>query len=196
MKKLILAGGAAVALAAVPALAIQQDNARQAQPMTRADVQTRIQTQFAKADADRDGFVTKAEAEARIGAAREQRQAKRGERRAEMFARLDANRDGSLSREEFAAPKVRTGEERAKRRAHRGMRGGKQGGMMMGGFGARFFERADIDKDGRVSLAEASARSLARFDRADANKDGTVTDEERRAARKTFRHQRQTQPNG
>lgn len=197
MKTFIYAGAAIAALAAMPALAVQQAPVRpapQAQPMTRATVQTMVQTHFAQADADRDGFVTKAEAEASIGAMRARRQTMRAERRDDRFARLDANGDGSISRAEFDAPRAERSADRAVRKAQRAerradrmeRRGDRRHrvAMRMGGrFGANFFERADSDKDGRISLAEATAHPLARFDRIDANKDGTVSIEERRAMR-------------
>jgi Ca2+-binding EF-hand superfamily protein len=112
-----------------------------------------------------------------------------------LFARLDANGDGSISRAEFDARPER-GPARQERRGNRMERRGERGGMMGAGFGARMFERADADKDGRISIAEATARPLAMFDRADANKDGTVTLEERRAAWQAVRAQRQARPNG
>ena len=48
----------------------------------------------------------------------------------------------------------------------------------LGGSAAQVIGRLDSDHDGRVSPAEASARTLADFDRADANHDGTVTEAE------------------
>jgi hypothetical protein len=41
----------------------------------------------------------------------------------------------------------------------------------------------DLDRDGRVSLAEATRFRLERFDRIDANDDGRISIEERQAAR-------------
>ena len=56
-------------------------------------------------------------------------------------------------------------------------------GMMPGGFGGdRWFDRADANKDGKVSLAEASAGPLAMFDRVDTNHDGKISPEERSIA--------------
>ena len=90
-----------------------------------------------------------------------------------MFDKIDTNKDGQISRAEFDAH-------------HAGMKGeGKGGhGMGMGGHrdGMEMFERADANADGKLTLAEASAKVLDMFDKADANKDGTVTPEERRAA--------------
>jgi hypothetical protein len=58
------------------------------------------------------------------------------------------------------------------------------------GFGAHMFTMADLNKDGRVSLAEAQQLALQHFDRADLNHDGTLTREERRQARQQLRAQR------
>lgn len=69
------------------------------------------------------------------------------------------------------------------KRMHGGMR---HGGMMMG---RDLFTKADANKDGKVTLSEATGKALEMFDRADANKDGTVTPEERRAARKSWMEQ-------
>jgi Ca2+-binding EF-hand superfamily protein len=187
---------AAVTLAATPSLAQPGPARGFAQPLTRAAVETQVQARFGRLDANRDGFVTQAEAQAAAEARRGERQARRGERRAELFARLDANRDGSISREEFdnrsalgRGERAEGRGERAGRRAgrmeHRGHRMGRRGGggMMAGGFGARAFEAMDANRDGRVSLAEASSRALSRFDRVDANRDGTISREERQAVR-------------
>ena len=215
MKKFILAGVALTALAALPAAAQPRADgpARNAGPLTRASVQAAVQARFAKVDADHDGYVTRAEADARAAEAREQRQARmeqnrerrterRAERRAGRFDRIDTDKNGSISRSEFEAHASARAERRAERRGPGGaMRGGRgmrharmmrhRGpGAMAGRFGGAMFERMDSDHDGRVSLAEASARALEMFDRADANRDGTVTLEERRAAMQRFRQDR------
>lgn len=202
MKKFALAAGVLVALAAVPALAQPAGSFRgPAQPLTRADVQARTQAQFARADTDRDGFVTQAEAEARAEVARADRRERRaerlgnrGERRARVFARLDANGDGMISRAEFDARAAQRGDRaerrgfRAERRAARMERRGQRGGFAA--LGQRRFENTDADRDGRISLAEAQARALARFERLDADRDGRVTREERLRAREERRGRR------
>jgi hypothetical protein len=194
MKKLALAGVAAAALIAIPVLAQQTEHrGPMAGPMTRAAVQAKVQAHFAKVDANRDGFVTQEEARAGREGMRAERQERRGEARGEMFARLDADHDGSISRAEFdARPALGKGgraERKANRMERRAMRGGQRGAMM-GRMGGRGFEMLDADKDGKVSMAEASGRALAMFDRVDANRDGTIAPEERRAAREAMRARR------
>jgi Ca2+-binding EF-hand superfamily protein len=192
MKQIVYAGAALAALAAVPALA-QPDagRARSAEPLTRAAVQARVQARFARADADRDGFVTQDEVRARAEARRGERQERSGERREARFDRLDANHDGSISRAEFdARPAFRGGERQGARGERRGEgfahRGGRPGGPM-GGFGGRAFAAMDLDHDGRVALAEANRAAFERFDRLDSDRDGTISQSERQAGREAFR---------
>ncbi len=159
--------------------------------MTRADVQTRVQAQFVKRDANRDGFLTAEELTRRgatpDGAMRVRRMG--GERAARdpnaAFDRLDANRDGSISRAEFTSAREVRIEKRVvvngqrQPGAMRGMRQGGGGTMM----GAAMLRMADTDRDGRVSLAEATSGALRHFDMIDANRDGRITPEERAAGR-------------
>ena len=179
MKKLVFAGAALAALVAVPVLAQPGPGSRgaNAQPLTRSAVEAQVQARFARLDADRDGFVTQAEAkagaEARRGdrqAKRAERQAQRGERRADLFARLDTDRNGSISRQEFDTRPKLSREDRAERRAERGgRRGGRMahrgprrgGGMMAAGFGARAFTALDARRDGfEVSVVEDACRAI------------------------------------
>ncbi|MDT9599455.1 EF-hand domain-containing protein [Sphingosinicella rhizophila] len=180
MKKFALAG---IAIAAtLPAFAQQAAPARPVP--TRAAVQTSIQAEFAKVDVNKDGFVTEAEAKAATDAARAEFQALRTESRAELFAKLDTNKDGSLSRSEFEKPPAAG---KSDRRAQRQRRGSAMAGLM---FAPTRFRAMDSNKDGKVSLAEASARALARFDRIDADRDGTISPTEGRSARGAGRQQR------
>jgi hypothetical protein len=188
MKKSVFFGAAAAVLLAAPAVAQpQRDGGR---VIDRAQFESRVQAMFARIDADRDGFVTQAEAEAARAAVRAQRQEQRGERRQALFARLDADGNGVISRAEFEAPRgPRAGGERGERRAqgfHRrgpGLAGRGQRGGMQGGFGAQGFAGMDADRDGRVSLAEATRARLERFDRLDANDDGRISRDEVQAMR-------------
>ena len=157
---------------------------------TRTEVVAKVQQHFATLDANRDGFLTKDEAEAGRKVMKERVRTKVGERRTERrdpntaFDRLDGNKDGEISREEFAQHREQRIERRVERKAgtpgapggRHGMRMHRFGGMM----GGHMFTMADANKDGRVSLQEATDAAARHFDMADANRDGQVTREERR----------------
>ena len=179
--------------------------------MTRGEVQAMVQTRFARVDANRDGFVTDAEMATMHSQMRDMKM-HHGEK-GEMpmrdpnvaFDRLDANRDGSISREEFARNRVIQIERRVEKMQHgqpgaMGMDHGKMGamqGMRHGGgggggmMGAAMLKTADANRDGKVSLAEATAGALKHFDMMDANRDGRLTPEERAAGRAQMRQMRQ-----
>jgi opacity protein-like surface antigen len=195
MKKFVFAGGALAVLGASAALAQPAQGPRNPQPLTRASLEARVDAGFARADANRDGFITLEEARSVAQARRGQRgegRAQRGERRAERFAKLDTNRDGMISRAEFDIRQI--GAERRGMRGER--RGGGQGGGMFARFGGGMFNQADANRDGRVSREEARAGALALFARMDTDRDGTVSPEERRAAREGMRAQRQARRQG
>jgi Secreted protein acidic and rich in cysteine Ca binding region/EF hand len=151
------------------------------QPMTLAAIEARIKTEFARVDANSDGFIAREEAAA-------QREKRMAEMRDRHFATLDANKDGTISRAEYDAAHglkagaddkgrgVNDGESSYKGPGHHRARG-------LAMMGDRIFDRADTDKDGRVSLNEALARPTERFKAMDANGDGTVTPDERKSAR-------------
>ncbi len=199
MKKTILFGAAAAILAVSGPVLAQPARGGGERIVTRADIQARVRDNFARVDTNRDGFVTRAEAQAVAGARRgmrAERRQDRAERRAERFAQLDANRDGVISRAEFSAPRARGDraerrqerlERRAERREHRMER---RGGRGFGGFGLRAFERQDLNRDGRLSLAEATRARIQRFERLDLNRDGRLTREERQRAREQRRDRR------
>lgn len=180
MNKRFLIAGVAVLAMAVPAVAAMHGEGQEhpaMKDMTRADVESKVKEHFAKIDADKDGTITKEEVKA-------SREAMRAERSDRHFKAMDKDGDGSISRAEFdTAHTVRDGK--------RGEWGGKRRHQvhMMGG---RMFDRADADKDGKITLAEASRAALARFDEMDTNKDGTVTAAERKEAMKAMREQWKT----
>ena len=186
---------AAAAVAAQPAQPVAPapyaSPLRVAPPQTRAAVVDKVRQHFARLDMDRDGYLTKAEAQAGRAAMKAQRRqwAGRGARGQRdpgaMFERLDANRDGAISRVEVdsgrqqrQAMRDRDGDGQPDKRM-RAMRGGG-GGMRLGG---QMFEQADLNRDSRVSLQEATEAAVRRFDSADLNRDGTLAPEERQQMR-------------
>lgn len=206
MSKYLLGGAAAAVIAMSPAIAqtvqpapapnvLIQRAPMAAKAHTRAEVGRHVQTMFARLDTNRDGYVTKAESEAargdRAGRMMKRMHARGGEavgggpNRGAMFDRLDTNRDGNISRSEFeAAPTrqerrvvIRTDRDGAGAPgAMRGMRGMRMG---MGGLRGHMFDMADANRDGRVTLQEATAAAYRHFDMADVNRDGQITREER-----------------
>jgi len=138
--------------------------------LTRAEVQTNATAMFAKMDANGDGKVDQAD-----------RAAKRTEMQAKAFERFDANR---AERGEKRAEAGEPGKRGPGMRGHHGKRGGHhgmRGGMMM---------KADANGDKAISAAEFQTAALARFDAADANKDGQVTADERQAQRAAKKEKR------
>ena len=99
------------------------------------------------------------------------------------FARVDANRDGFVTEPEMTAMHRKMREMHRKMREmkmrHEGKKGKMGGGMKAGAM----LKMADANRDGKVSLAEATTGALKHFDMMDANRDGRVTPEERAAGR-------------
>ena len=214
MKNALFVGIAAAGLIAIvpafaqtPAPAPVAPHAPMARDHTRAEVAAKVAEHFAKLDTNRDGFVTKAEADAVRGQMRAKFAENRPERikhrkeRTEMrrehsFERIDTNNDGSISRAEFDTAHAKR-DAMADRngdgmRDHRRMAGAmRKMHAGMGGFGGHMFETADANKDGRVSLQEAQGAALQRFDTADLNHDGRITREERVQRMQQVRTQRQ-----
>lgn len=177
MKKWII-GGTLAALVALPALAQMDHGERHGMaghkmraPESRTDVQARVKEHFAMVDADKDGAITKAEADGFHDRMRSEMQDR-------MFATIDTDKNGQISRAEFDAHHKDMGMHHGKGRHGHGMKHGMKDEMGA----SRMFTRSDANGDGKVTLAEAEAAALSKFDAADANKDGTVTPEERRAA--------------
>ena len=207
MSKFLLGAAAAAAVVAIsPAIAQTAQPAPnvmiQRAPMkahTRAEVGTHVRAMFERLDTNRDGYVTKAEAQAARGD-RAVRIMNRIHKRMSgdaagsaanpgaMFDKLDSNRDGTISRSEFESAHAQRQERRVVIRekrdgagapgAMRGMHGMRHGGGM-GGLGGHMFEMADANRDGRVTLQEATAAAYRHFDMADVNRDGQITREER-----------------
>ena len=79
-----------------------------------------------------------------------------------QFAVMDLNRDGAISPDEFEA-------YREKQAAM------PDQGRGLTRIGRSWFERSDVDGDGRVTPSEAQGRPLELFDMADANRDGVAS---------------------
>ncbi len=164
---------------------------------TRDEVVAKVREHFVQLDANKDGFLTKDEAEAGRKVFKERIREKLGERREHRmqrhdpkvaFDRLDTNKDGVISRDEFTKGREQRIEKRIvmREKVKGAAKSGKLGEMRMhrmgGGMGGtRMIVMADGDHDGRITLAEAEAMALKHFDEMDANHDGQVTRDERGA---------------
>jgi Ca2+-binding EF-hand superfamily protein len=210
----VLATGAAVAQTAQPTPAAPVQVAK---TITRAEVQARLAKQFARLDANHDGFITQDE----ITSADAQ-SAQKAQQRAQkfnpdaIFDRLDLNHDGKITQAEAEAAhsqhvqatgkpatahatafaglfaRADTNRDGVITRAEfdavgAQLRAHMEHAGLRHGMGSRLFAIADANKDGRVSLAEAQAAALAQFDRADVNHDGMLTPQERQQARQLMR---------
>jgi Ca2+-binding EF-hand superfamily protein len=145
----LMAQAAAATAPAAPAKAGAQPPV-----LTKATVQAQVKTTFDRIDANKDGWVDKAEAERDFDT-----NFKAAQNAA--FARFDTNKDGSISRQEFDA---RTRQPTPADRS-------------------AWLTFNDVDKNGRVALAEATAKELGQFDRLDTDRNGVLSVEERRGNR-------------
>jgi Ca2+-binding EF-hand superfamily protein len=158
---------------------------------------------FDRLDANKDGKITRDEMDAHRATMMKDHPnmpAGDGSRMNKMFDRFDANKDGAITFAEMqAAPmKARRGGD------HPGMNppasgvtaaapGAPQPGTKAWGRSAglhlfgQVFAMSDLNKDGKITLAEAQQAALTQFDKADSNHDGTVTSEEHRAAIRAWR---------
>jgi EF hand len=158
--------------------------------VTRAELDSAQGKRFQTIDANRDGFATPEE----FKAAREKEHtAHSAEMATRRFAALDADSNGQISKSEFeaAATARKDGDRRDGAHGRRGpdreFRAGGPGGRHGMGRGGPADGKPgrlgpDADADGKVSLAEFSARAVEGFTRADTNKDGVVTIAELQAA--------------
>lgn len=204
MKTLFLAGfavaavagaGPVLASAQVPAATPPAHHASPAKTVTRAEVGQKVQQHFARLDADRDGFITKAEADAGKQMRRSHRDQRMEKRGTAIFDRLDTNKDGVVTRAEaepfFAGGQVdiahvEPGDTKPRRNWD------------------ALISRHDVNRDGSISRAEFEAGRAERaqkiaqrrpaagmrhaglggrmFETADANQDGRVSLAEASAA--------------
>lgn len=164
---LLALGTAAIAqTSAAPAQAVGGMQA----PVSRADLKSRLEKQFAAADANRDGVLSVEERKAH-------RSQVRTDMRAHMFARLDADQNGAISKAEFDAAHDH-GRDKAGKRHDR--RGHGAHGMMQRHQLAEY-------RDKPIPRATFVDAGLARFDRVDTDHDGKISAAERDAARKAMR---------
>ena len=164
---------------------------------TRDQAVAKVREHFAMMDVNRDGFVAGDEMRAMRGHHRGTGDDAKERRAQTAFDWLDTNRDNMINRSEFAAGRQVRGERMGARggaptamagdRPAMGAMHRMNGGGRMGGGG--MMRMADLDKDGRVSLQEATTSALQRFDRVDTNRDGQITLEERQQ-RKAMRSKR------
>jgi hypothetical protein len=124
--------------------------------LTKAELTTHLDQRFKAIDANGNGQIEAAE----MQAAKQERQAKKAERR-------EARSGDAVGK--------RSGENRGEHRG--GKHAGKRG-------------QIDANGDGIISRAEFGARALARFDRVDANSDGVLTQEERAAMKEARKARR------
>ena len=216
MTKFLLSGAAVAALVAIapamaqtaPAASMQAPHAQHGAAMqghSRAQLGVHVAAMFQRLDANRDGVVTREESQAAKGDRSARKGGKQGgqaerranrspeqrsENRAAMFDRLDANGDGRLSRAEFTAAPARqdrrmAGRNDGQEKAAKGAKG--RGGMGRMGLGGHMFEMADANRDGRLTMPEATSAAYRHFDMADANRDGQISREERMQLRQRTR---------
>lgn len=198
-------GAAAIALAA-GGVAIAQTNSAGNRPpaadanndgnVTRAEAQAAATARFARMDANSDGRLTP-----------EDRTAARARRHGEMFTTMDSDRNGSISRTEWDAHHAQMAQNRAARAEDRGdddagehrgrghgrhgMRhGGRGGGEGREGRGMGMARAADTNNDNAVDRTEFLAAATTRFQRADTNNDGTISAAEHQAQRERMRERR------
>jgi len=148
----VIGMGTALALG-TPATAQQQQGAAAAKPITRSELMSRLDSNFAAVDANKDGSLSASELAAAQKRDLDQAQAAIRSRAQAAFQQLDTNKDGQLSVQEFSASVQVNAKETA----------------------AELMQKMDGNKDGKISADEFKGPRLAAFNRADANKDGTVT---------------------
>lgn len=161
----LLAGGAVAAVTTASSDASQTQVQAQEGPRMMRDPMMR-------ADANKDGIVTRAEMIANVDA---------------RFARMDANKDGKITAEERQAARKAMWAERGER-SGKHMRGGADKERGPGRAGRPGMKRgADANGDNIVTLEEQRAHALRRFDFVDRNGDGRIEQAESQLVREMLR---------
>jgi hypothetical protein len=155
--------------------------------ITRAEAQAGAAAMFVRMDLNHDGKLDHAD-----------RELYRQTMKTRLFERLDSDRSGQVSKAEFLADKGPgehgggpdddgpdgdgPGDAPGGHGPGKGA-GMHPGAMRMGGGMMAMAKLADTNHDGAISQAEFTAAAMQRFEAMDTNKDGQVTREEREAAR-------------
>jgi Ca2+-binding EF-hand superfamily protein len=180
--------------------------------MTREEYDNETRAMFAAWDANVDGIVDSAEAQAAISNRRDARHGGRGGHRMQRIARgYDADNDGKVTLEEVQAKvtkrfarmdldgdgKITDADLPPIMRGQKVLSGGDEG-MGRHGWGhghhhghkgrwmIRYLRGADADKDDAVTLQELQDRAAMRFARLDHNKDGVIDQADRDTMRKAM----------
>ena len=111
---------------------------------------------FDRLDANKDGAITKQEADAAQAQFLTRAKKHMAERGAKAFDKLDTNKDGQVSRQEFDAGRQAREQRQALRKPGEPLAG--KGGM---GFADRIFDVADASKDGGDSAGGSADRAPA-----------------------------------
>jgi Ca2+-binding EF-hand superfamily protein len=136
--------------------------------LTRQEAEAGTVRLFERLDGNKDGELTRVEADAGVAALRKDELGAR-------FRELDTNKDGRLTADESKLPprffdRLDTNKDHAV---------SLDEFLAQPDFGARRrefeFDRADKNKDDKVTRAEAEQAAKGRFDRVDANHDGVIT---------------------
>ncbi|MDP9423535.1 MAG: EF-hand domain-containing protein [Pseudomonadota bacterium] len=157
----------AALVATLPLAAFAQEAAKppaeETKPVTRLELSSKLDADYADLDADKNGKVTGEEIKARLIRKAEADLAVLRKARDDAFAKLDTNGDGSISKAEFEAkaalPAIKDATEMANANV----------------------DRFDANKDGSITRDEYRAPTLTNFDRLDLNKDGTLAVAEQKA---------------
>lgn len=139
--------------------------------ITRAEAEASLAARFAEIDANSDGFVTQDEMKAHHEAKRAEMKANWEAKKAEAEAAGKPVREGKMKRDKDPA---KTAEWQAKRTEK----------------AAEHWAAMDADGDGRLSAAEFTAEHIKFFDKLDANNDGTITKAELDAAKASKKERR------
>jgi Ca2+-binding EF-hand superfamily protein len=130
-------------------------------PVARADYIKAVDDHFNGADANHDGFISRAELVAQQQRDLEAAKGRINQQLQIRFNQLDTNHDGKLSLQEFmgVTPALKVNETPE-----------------------QMLARLDSNHDGKISAAEFRDPELAKFNKIDANHDGVVSVQELQGA--------------